>query len=141
MISCSDGSVVSPETAAAVQALLQCYNNPASTGHARGHNEAVAKLEPYVDRMAKQYNESSKVHWFEAGQHAGLQIPNEVREKMDPRFGVCTVISEQRLDGYKKRCEHGLVQGVIRTDQLVSLFSGLLCRLRRLLCDTWQQCH
>ena len=79
MISCSDGSVVSPETAAAVQALLQCHDSPVGTDHARRHSEAVAKLEPYVDRMAKQYNESSKVHWFEAGQHAGLQIPNERR--------------------------------------------------------------
>lgn len=30
------------------------------------------------------------------------------------------VISEQRLDGYKLRCEHGLVQRVIRNDQLES---------------------
>ncbi len=70
--------------------------------------------------MANQYCKSSKVHWCEFGQHAGLQIPNEVREKMDPRTVVCMVISEQRLDGYKLRCEHGLVQGVICTDQLVS---------------------
>ena len=30
------------------------------------------------------------------------------------------VISKHRRDGYKLRCEHGLVQGLIRTDQLVS---------------------
>jgi hypothetical protein len=120
VISCSGASVVSPETAAAGQALLQCHDNPVSTGHARRHSEAVANLEPYVDHMANRYNKSSKVQSFEVGDHVGLQIPNEVREKMDPRFGVCTVISEQRLDGYKLRCEHGLVQGVIRTEQLVS---------------------
>ena len=55
-----------------------------------------------------------------------MQIPNEVREKTDPRFGVCTVISEQRLDSYKLRCEHGLVQGVSRTDQLVSLIFQII---------------
>ena len=70
--------------------------------------------------MANQYNKSSKVHWFEVGQHVGLKIPSEVREKMDPRCVVCMVISKERLDGYKLRCEHDLVQGVIRTDQLVS---------------------
>jgi len=51
VISCSGASVVSPETAAAVQALLQCHDNPLSTDHARRHSEAVANLEPYVDRM------------------------------------------------------------------------------------------
>ena len=63
---------------------------------------------------------SSKVHWSEVGQHLGLQIPNEVREKMHPRFVVCMVICKQGLDDCKSRCEHALVQGVIRTDQLVS---------------------
>ena len=51
MISCSIASVVTPETAAAVQALLQCHDNPVSADHARRHSEAVANLEPYVDRM------------------------------------------------------------------------------------------
>ncbi len=120
VICCSGASVVSPETATAAQTLLQCHDNPVSTGHARRRSEAVANLEPYVDRMANQYNKSSNVHWFEVGQHVGLKIPSEVREKMDPRFVVCMVISKQRLDGYKLRCEHGVVQGVIRTDQVVS---------------------
>lgn len=48
-----------------------------------------------------------------------LRIPTEVREKMDPRFVVCMVINKQRL-GHKLRCEHGLMQGVARTDELVS---------------------
>ena len=59
----SGASVVSPETAAAAQTLLHCHDNPVSTGHARRRSEAVANLEPYIDRMANQYNKSSKVHW------------------------------------------------------------------------------
>jgi len=78
------------------QTLLQCHDNPVSTGHARRRSEAVANLEPYIDRMANQYNKSSKVHWFEVGQHVGLKIPSEVREKMDPRFVVCMVISRKK---------------------------------------------
>jgi len=62
VICCSGASVVSPETATAAQTLLQCHDNPVSTGHARRRSEAVANLEPYVDRMANQYNKSSKVH-------------------------------------------------------------------------------
>lgn len=120
VISCSGASVVSPETAAAAQTLLQCHDNPISTGHARRLSEAVANLEPYVDRKPYQYNQSSKVQRFEVGEHVGLHTPTELREKMDPRFVLCMVIHEQRLDGYKLRCEHGLVQGVVGTDQLVS---------------------
>ncbi|DBB07019.1 TPA: hypothetical protein ACH3X1_011610 [Trebouxia sp. C0004] len=56
---------------------LKCHDIPVSTGHARRRSEAVANLEPYVDRMANQYNKSSKVHWFEVGQLVGLQIPSE----------------------------------------------------------------
>ncbi|DBA87990.1 TPA: hypothetical protein ACH3X1_004973 [Trebouxia sp. C0004] len=60
-------SVVSPETAAAAQTLLQCHDNPVRTGHARRRSEAKANLEPYVDCMANQYNKSSKVQMFEVG--------------------------------------------------------------------------
>ncbi|KAL0027768.1 hypothetical protein WJX77_003718 [Trebouxia sp. C0004] len=100
----SGASVVSPETAAAAQTLLQCHDNPVRTGHARRRSEAKANLEPYVDCMANQYNKSSKVQMFEVGEHVGLHIPKEIREKMDPRFVVCMVIRQQRLNGYKLRC-------------------------------------
>ncbi len=66
------------------------------TGHARRRSKAVANLEPDIDRMANQYNKSSKFHRFKVGQHVGLQIVSEVREKMHPRFVVCMVISKQR---------------------------------------------
>ena len=48
----------------------------------------------------------------------GLRIPTEVN--MDPISLVWMVMNKQRLDGYKLGCEHGLVQGVVRTDQLLS---------------------
>ncbi len=121
VISCSGASVVSPETAAAAQTLLQCHDNLVSTGHARRHSEGycITNLEAYVLCMANQYNKSSSVQRFEAGEHVSLRIPTEVREKMDPRFVVCMVINKQRI-GHKLRCEHGLMQGVVRTDELVS---------------------
>ena len=56
VIYCSRAGVVSPETAAAAQTLLQCHDNLVSTGRARRHSEAVANLEAYVLRMANQYN-------------------------------------------------------------------------------------
>ena len=62
----------------------------------------------------------ANVQYFEVGQHVGLQIPVEVKGKTDSKFVVCMEIGRNCKDGYKLRCEHGLVQGVIRTDQLVT---------------------
>ena len=121
MYVCFTGAdAVSPETATAAQTLLRCHDKPVTTGHARRRSEAAANLAPYTERMADMYNKSANVQYFEVGQHVGLQIPVEVRGKMDPRFVVCMVIGRNRKDGYKLRCEHDLVQGVIRTDQLVT---------------------
>ena len=85
VISCSGASVVSPETAAAAQTLLQCHDNSVSTGHARRLSEGVANLEPYDDCKPNQYNQSSKVQKFEVGDHVActLQLNSERRWTLD----------------------------------------------------------
>lgn len=118
----ADFDAVSPETAKAVSTLMQCREGGlGQTGHGRRRAEANANLVPYIDRMAHAYNKTAKVQQFEAGQTVGLTIPTRYREKLDNKLIVCMVLPGEHKDkhAYKLRCEHGIVKGLVRTDELV----------------------
>ena len=81
---CTGADAVSPETATAALTLLHI---PVTTGHSRRRSEAAANLVPYTERMADMYNKSANVQCLEVGQHVGLEIPSEVREKSCSMYG------------------------------------------------------
>ena len=69
--------------------------------------------------MSQQYNKKAGAQIFQVGQNDGLQIPVEHREKCDDKYIVCMVVQQEPHHSYRLRCEHGVIQGLIRTDQLV----------------------
>ena len=73
--------------------------------------------------MEQAYNKRTNVQVFYVGQLVGLQIdmdiPKLLREKVDDRYIVCMVVEKKHADSYRLWFEHGLIKGVVRTDQLV----------------------
>lgn len=94
----------------AVTALLARQAMPASAW-------LHANLVKYTAKMAHQYNKKSRPQVFQVGQTVGLMIPSVAREKLDDKFILCMVIGKKH-HGYSLRCEGGLIQGLIATDQL-----------------------
>ena len=140
-LGCTGAGLVSPATASAAQALLQrredvvaSVHADGSTSHARLRSQANTQLKPYVEQMATQYNKNTRVQEFKIGQHVGLQIPVGHRGKCDDKYIVCMVVKKHPKNGYKLRCEHGMIQGVIRTDQwsLGVLQSNLISLLMKM---------
>ena len=115
----ADPAVLSPNTAEAASTLLQCRESAEEFRHDKLRKAANDQLVPYRERMATVYNKSARVKVFKIGDHVGLQIPVQSREKLDDRYIVCMVVATSGKDAYRLRSDHGMIQGAIRTDQLV----------------------
>ncbi|KAL3132260.1 hypothetical protein ABBQ32_008848 [Trebouxia sp. C0010 RCD-2024] len=115
---------LSPGIASAAETLLTVgLDNTAlditvgQTGHASKRLAANVQLVKHTAKMASEYNKTSTAQVFQVGQTVGLKIPSVAREKLEDRFILCMVIGKKH-HGYTLRCEGGLIQGLIATDQL-----------------------